>query len=56
MNPQAAVARTGFEQGNAMAAAFGQPVGDDAAGRAGAHHDEIELVARRSCLDHDRGF
>jgi hypothetical protein len=48
VNPQAAVARPGFEQRHAMASAFRKPAGQDAAGGAGAHHDEIECVVRHS--------
>src|SRR5580704_10764150 len=50
MDPEISIARSGLEQGDAVTPVFGQPMPEDAAGRAGAHHDEIELVVRHFLL------
>ena len=49
MNPDMAVMAAGFDEQHAMAAGFGEPVGEHAAGRAGADNDVVEprLVRNR---------
>ena len=45
MDPRIAVLAAGFEQQHGGLAVGGQPVGQHAAGRAGADDDEIEFLS-----------
>jgi hypothetical protein len=42
VNPDVTVVAAGFDEQHAMAAGFGEPVGEHAAGRSGADHDIIK--------------
>ena len=49
VNPDVAVRPAGLQQQHAMAPRRGQPIGENAAGRAGADDDVVEVLCLRDC-------